>query len=37
MLLVAAQYEKTYDETLKERADDESDCSLSRQTTFHAS
>ena len=30
MLLVAAQYENTYDETLKERANDESDSSLSR-------
>jgi hypothetical protein len=37
MLLVTLRDENTYDETLKERANDESDSSLSRQTTFDAS
>ncbi len=36
MLLMAVQYKNTYDETLKERANDESNCSLSWQATFHA-
>ncbi len=37
MLLLTVQYENTYAETLKERVNDESNCGLSWQATFHAS